>query len=250
MKTKNFFLIFPFALFSFLITSFIPQPLFAQHSASAESKLAELNARYRAENQLAGETLSAPLASSLPLAAPLNLPPESLLGAAYTPGHEGEIFYEQVSDTTFRLKYLDLETEAFFYFLFEKPQDLRNRWMRLRYSGLKTPHKLTIRLDHAAYRSDTDFAVYPEDTLKPAQLFFKLPDKATFENVKSLGFVIDPSEEAAGRDGDFMILGLDLIEDEAVQSALLPETDLMRFDWYRDPFQSDNRTPGSTAKQF
>ena len=230
----------------------------AHAEESAESRIAELQAEQREAQTLRYHTLSAPLVSG-GLTTTAVVPEEpvyaggpSLLNGNYTVGYEGGISYRQLSENTkdiFRIRYSQLKEPAAFFFVFGEKLDARNRWFRLRYTGLRLPERLALEFDHDELRSDSRFYVYPENSAGPASLLFKLPDKFPYSEIDSLRFVVDP-ETAGDLDGDFLILGLELLPLETDPLAKLPETNLMRFDWYADPFEADNEAPLNAQYRF
>jgi len=250
---KKTFSVLLFTVFLFLTPFFS-----AVHAEeSVESRLAELQAERREAQTLRYNTLSAPLVStpavSVPRAAdPTGIDIPSLLDIDYTVGYEGALSYRQLSEDErgiVRIRYSQLKEPAAFFFTFAETLDARNRWFRLRTTGLRLPERLALEFDHDEMRNDSRFYVYPENSAAPSSLFFKLPDKFPYSQIDSLRFIVDP-ETAGDLDGDFLILGLELLPPGADPLAKLPPSDLTRFEWYTDPFEADNEAPLNTQYRF
>ena len=125
-------------------------------------------------------------------------------------GYEGDLEYEQMVNGVYRLRYHDLKKEAAFFFLLDEPMDLRNRWFRLRYSGVNLPSRMGLEFDHDELRLDAKFDVYLTKTTAIEGVYFKLPDKGTFSTVDSVRLVVRPEDDIEP-DADFLILGMELL---------------------------------------
>ena len=228
-------------VFAFVFLAF--SPCLMSESASSD-KLSELGT---GDSPVEHNTLAAPL-----FLADFNTVgfagTHSLLREQFTPGTKGDILFQQLADGGIRLRYRALKEEASFFWLFEKGMDLRNRWLRVRYSGLQVPRRVALEFDKGKSRNGSKFLVYLEDTLVGEEIFFKLPDGISFSNVETIRLVINP-EDILRQNGDFVIRDLELLP-EGKNPLAGPPTDLKRFDWYAQPFEPENQASFNTHQSF
>ena len=215
MKTK-----ISISLFALTLLFFFATPLKAQ-DVSAESKLEALKAEHHSTNQVGQNTLAAPLMSATAGASvtvttgPIPSAMETRRGvveALFTDsteiGSKGNLSYDQVAGQGVHVRLTREADQASLFFSFDSSKDLRNRWVRVRYSGMAVPESLTLRFDHDEARRE-DFKIYPENSLESKFIFFKLPDKTSYADIHSMRFVMDPQDQQL-LDADFMIEGLDV----------------------------------------
>lgn len=209
---------------------------FAAAEDSSDSKIKALQ-----ESVAIGQdTLSAPLLLSQPqnLLSPVR---GSLLNQSSSAGFEGDLAYQKLAGDSYRLRYRDLKQAAAFFFLFEKPLDLKDRWVRVHYSGLHIPSHVKLELDHDEMRDDSEFDLYLNQQPQEGSVDFKLPDKEPFGDIHSLRLVMDP-ELLEDPYGDFLILGLELLPAGEGPLDQVAASDPSRFDAPWSPFDADNLT--------
>lgn len=129
----------------------------------------------------------------------------SLFNSDHEPGHWGDLAYEPVGEKSFRLHGRDLKKPSGFFWLFENPQDLRDRWVEIVYSGLSLPSQMALSFDSRMPRKDVDFVVPLKNSFEPKSGFFKLPDRDPFSKITKLGFNFDPKD---GKDVEMLLLDL------------------------------------------
>ena len=240
MKKKKPFYFFAPA-FALLLLTFS----FELAVASTDPKEEQL----AAARELDQNTLAAPLLLSQ-AAEPWDLPQgTSLLSQPYKIGYEGGLDYQKIADQAYRLRYQDLKKQASFFFLFDKSLDLRDRWVRLRYSGLNAPRRLSLEIDPDELRTDGRLDLYLSASPSIESVYFKLPDKVPYGELDSLHFLILP-EDLQSEDGDFLILGLELLPQGGGPLDQAPPSDLSRFDGYSNPFEAENKTPVNSQYSF
>ncbi len=180
MKTKLpalLTLVFP------VILIFFASPQIQAKEFSVEEKLRALRSEHGQSKQVGQNTLASPLISATP---------------------EGATVF---SNAYLSVEYGKIEKPSF-SFNFETPHDLRNRWVRVRYSGLDAPEFLRLRFENEELKN-FDFKIYLESSLSPQEVFFKLPDKAVFSNTHFLDFAPMPSEKSTPL--DFHIERIDVL---------------------------------------
>lgn len=235
-------------LFLLLFLVSFAMPLQADEFSSDE-KLRELK-DYGDETTVDQSTLAAPLLLSQASLGKVTAFSRhlSLFDIPHTVGVKGEILYEQRDELGVRLEFRDLKEEAAFFWLFERPMDLRNRWVRVHYSGLRVPSCLKLEFDHDELRSDSQFDLYLENTLIGDTVYFKLPDKTAFAKIETLRLVLDP-DSLEHNSADFVIHAIELVP--AGEDPLGGfESDLSRFDWYAEPLKPENRASFNTNYTF
>ncbi len=174
----------------------------------------------------------------------------SLLKNPFEVGYEGDLQYEKLSDETFRLRYFDLTRDASFFFVFDKPLNLKDRWVRLRYTGLKLPSHLALELDFEERRSDTHYDLYLDQAPGLGSVYFKLPAKASFEQVDSLRLIMEP-DHLASMDADFMILGLEIVPEGEGPLDNLGPSDYRHFEELSaNSFDAENQVPLNMAYSY
>lgn len=154
--------------------------------------------------------LAAPLFSGNlnPALNPFNpLNGSSLLENLYNVSRFGDLEYQQVGDTSFRLRFQVLKEPAGFFWLLNKKLDLRNQWVRIIYSGTFVPEHAFLALNVKKLRADSLFLIYFQHSSMPETSYFKLPANLPEEEIHSLGLVFDADEPPA----DFMIVGLEVL---------------------------------------
>ena len=202
MKTSVAYALATFAFFQ-LLFSVSPFPAFAgEHSSAAKTSSLE------DEINLQTDTLAPPLmgaASESPFGRGEGL---SLLSPTLEPGYWGNLNYELVGEKSFRLQSRGLKSSAGFFWLFDKPMDLRDRWMEIVYSGIAVPKQVLLRLDSRVPTSDGGFIVPLKNSFEPKSGYFKLPDRQPFSKITKLSFAFDPR---FGKDVEMIILDLKVL---------------------------------------
>ena len=209
---------------------------------SVQSRLQEL----KKEREVKRNTLSPPLFSGGVFGNVSSIRNLSLLESPYQVGHLGSLDFKKMGETSFRIRYQDLEESASFFWIFEQKLDLRDRWLEIVYSSIVMPTRVDIVVDSKISRKDSTFPLYFENSLKPRKTYFKLPDRMPFSKVKKLRLVFEPE---VARDADFMILDMNLLPLGAgpLGNAV---SDISRFDWYEQPFQAQNKAQFNTELTF
>lgn len=217
---------------------------------SANSKIADLEESYEDSSVVEHNTLAAPLLLGDPALGGLRVTSKNLsfFDVPHTSGYKGNLQFERKEDGSVRLQYRDLKEEAAFFWLFERPMDLKNRWVRMSYSGLLVPSRVALEFDHDEKRLDSRFNLYLDDSLTPQSVFFKLPDAAPFAEIETLRLVVSP-KDLKGRSADFAILDLELLPTDANPLGKVP-SDLNRFDWYAEPLRAENRSSFNTERAY
>ena len=177
-------------------------------SPSADSKTSELEDEVHLQkNTLAPPLMGAGLSEGLAFGQAL-----SLLDASFEPGHWGELAFQSEGERSFRLQSRDLKNPAGFFWLFEKPMDLRNRWVEVVYSGMAVPSQVTLNFDSRMPRTDGRFVLPLANSFEPKSGYFKLPDRLPFSKIRKLSFVFDPRY---GKDVEMMLLDLKVLPEGA-----------------------------------
>lgn len=217
---------------------------------SANSKIADLEEIYEDSSVVEHNTLAAPLLLGDPALGGLRVTSKNLsfFDVPHTVGYKGNLLFEQSEDKGVRLQYRDLKEEAAFFWLFERSMDLKNRWVRMSYSGLLVPSRVALEFDHAESRADSNFNLYLDDSLTPQTVYFKLPDAAPFAEIETLRLVVSP-EDLKGRSADFAVLDLELLPAGANPLGKAP-SDLNRFDWYAEPLRAENQATFNTERTY
>ncbi|MBI3312931.1 MAG: hypothetical protein HYZ83_01660 [Candidatus Omnitrophica bacterium] len=180
MKTKHQVLL---TLILPIVLIFFASPQIQAKEFSVEAKLQALRSQHGQSHQVGQNTLASPLISAT---------------------SEGATVF---SNAYLSVEYGKIEKPSF-SFNFETPHDLRNRWVRVRYSGLDAPEFLRFRFENEELKN-FDFKIYVESSLSSQEVFFKLPDKADFSNTNFLDFAAMPSEKSTLI--DFHIEGIDVL---------------------------------------
>ncbi|MBI3307527.1 MAG: hypothetical protein HYZ84_06965 [Candidatus Omnitrophica bacterium] len=203
-----------------VILAFCALPKLYAEDNSAEAKLEALRAVHQESQQVGENTLAAPLISAAasasitttglaPTPVEIRSEVESLLRDSTQIGVRGNLVYDQAEGQGVRVHVAREAKESSLFFSFDGSKDLRDRWVRVRYSGLAVPEFLTVRFDADELRRDSDFRIYLENSVQSREVFFKLPGKTSFADIHSLSFVFDPGEKLLG--ADFTIEGLDVL---------------------------------------
>lgn len=246
LKKSLLFAVVAALFFSLNLTA----PLSAEEAAQeAHSRADKLEDLYDESKEADRNTLAAPLLFSKSPAALPKLRGTSLLKEDYLLGYEGTIDYQMISGVGIRLNYGTLKEKTSFFLVFDKSMDLRNRWVRLVYTGLGAPPRLALEFDHDELRNDSKYYVYLDDSSRPESVLFKLPAKAAYSEIGSLRFVMEP-EFAKDANADFLILDLEILPEESDPFGNFPESDLSRFDLFSEPFDADNELPVNAQKTF
>lgn len=204
----------------------------------SEMKEDELQNQYYESEELNQNTLATPLrfAEKPEFINPLS--GTSLLSGNVLEGSEGHLAYQAIDGLGYRLRFNELLGRASFFLVFDKPMDIRNRWFRLRYTGIGVPERLALVFDHDEKRNE-QFFVYLESSTNEEIVYFKLPDTIPYTDIHSVRLIADP-ELSEAELADFLILGIDILSETENPMAGLPETDLSRFDWFSNPLKADN----------
>ena len=163
-----------------------------------------------------------------------------LLSLPHQMGYQGDILYQKLDGDAFRIKFQDLKQKSAFFWVFDSPIDARDRWFRLRYSGIYAPSQMVLSFDHDEDRNDSNFNVFLDPSKDAKAVYFKLPEREGFSKVESLRFILDP-EILKEDSGDFMVLGLELLPESDNPLAGLPATDPHRFDHPLSLMAADNQ---------
>lgn len=184
-------------------------------------------------------TLAPPLLMGQPHAG--NFPENSfsLFESPFQIGTKGSLVYQKLSGARFRIQSEGLKNEAAIFWLFEKPMDLRDRTVALHTVG-KVPSRIKMFLNYDKGSKDSGFDLFPEDSEKANAVYFKMPDRQDFGEIRSIRFSIDPEITEAAH-FDFIILGLNFVPEGEDPIKNLPATDAARFDFYGTPFEPSNR---------
>lgn len=237
MNPKKLYVLF-ILLTGFLLASF-----------RGEATVSEKEKIFGEGRELSTQTLANPLLLSQTPRDPTEIPGTSLLAHPFKFGYQGDLSYRQIEDQVFRLRYEDLEEDSAFFFLFDEPLNLRNRWVRLRYFGEKIPSRLELQVESDLPRSDGRYDLYLAGSDHLESVYFKLPDKTPFGELDSIRLVIHP-EEQRDPDADFMILGLELLPAGEGPLGNVSLTDRHRFENYAEPFEAQNQVSINTQSAF
>lgn len=138
----------------------------------------------------------------------------SLFTVPFMIGTRGDIQYQKMEGNAYRIRFDESEGAASVFFHFDHAMDLRNRWIRIAYSGRTAPEKVSVLVDPLdEKRSDARFPVYLERSDSAHDSFLKLPARGPFAKVKTLDFVIDPKEQKSVR-GEFVLLDVQIMPKE------------------------------------
>ena len=190
---------FSFVSLLFLYAFTLLPALHAEFSSA--SKASELEDAAELET----DTLAPPLMGAFYNPAPRGGEGLSLLSPANEPGYWGELAYQPVGENSFHLYSRDLKESAGFFWLFDKPRDLRNRWVELVYSGVSVPSQILLSFDSRMPKADGGFIVPLKSSFEPRSGYFKLPNREPFSAIQKLNFAFDPK---FGKDVEMMILDL------------------------------------------
>lgn len=217
---------------------------------SASSKIADLEEKYEDSSVVEHNTLAAPLLLGDPVLGGLRVLSKnlSLLDVPHTVGYKGNLLFEENRDKSVRLQYQNLTEEAAFFWLFERPMDLKNRWVRMDYSGLLVPSRVALEFDHDELRADSGFDLFLDGSPATQSVFFKLPDAEPFAEIETLRLVISP-DDLKNKSADFAILDLEILPTGADPLGEAP-SDLNRFDWYAEPLKADNQSSFNTEYAY
>lgn len=159
----------------------------------------------------------------------VSLPSVSLFTTPFMIGTKGAMQYQMTDDRSYRLRFDSSEGVTSFFMHFDYELDLRNRWVRLSYSGLSAPEKLYVvadRLDEN--RSDARYPIYLERSAKAHDSYFKLPARLPYGKIKTLDFVIDPKDQT-DKWGEFTLFDMqvmpqqyDPLKGESFKSIRMP----------------------------
>ena len=177
----------------------------------------------------------------------LRTPGQTIFGAPFETGTKGNLLYQQIGRSAFRIQYYQIDEEASVFWRFEKPMDFRNRWFRMHYTGPIVPSHAYLVIDSDKIRNDGKFDVYFENTLTSRFVYFKLPDRMPYSNVKSIRLVMDPDAMETPH-ADFVILNLMLLPQDEDPLTKPADSDLSRFDWYTNPFSPENQIISNADK--
>lgn len=238
-------IVFPIFLASFLLISNLKAA-----APPANSKVADLEEIYKNSSAVGNDTVAAPLLLGDPALGALRVTSKnlSLLDVPHTVGHKGNLVFERDGKAGVRIQYRDLKEEAAFFWLFERPMDLKNRWVRMSYSGLQVPSHVALEFDHDEKRSDSRFDLYLDNSLAPQSVLFKLPEAKPFAQIETLRLIVSP-ENLKNRNADFAILDLEILP-AGTNPLGKPASDLTRFDWYAEPLKAENRASFNTEYAY
>ncbi|MDP3920895.1 MAG: hypothetical protein Q8R76_08840 [Candidatus Omnitrophota bacterium] len=204
----------------------------------AESGISELDHTFQEEQLLASNTIAAPLVTAGRMAEPaIAIEGMSLLAKPLTTGHQGALDYQGIAEHGVRIQFRQIKEPVAFFWVFDEPVDLSDRWVRVYYAGPIVPNRLQLKLDHAEVRLDGAFDIYLENSTWTQTVFFKLPRKKTFEAIDSLRLVANPGL-LKNSSADFWILEVEVLPEG--NDPLGGVSDLSRFEWYDRPFRPDN----------
>lgn len=169
---------------------------------------------YDQQIQLKEETLELPYLSAQ-MAPPLKFEVvESLFELPSEMRFQGDVEFKK-EDHGFHVLFNKPEEASSISWKFEKTLDVRNRWFRIRYSGLEHDQKMGLQIEKAELGQEGSvFSLSMISSPKPEEVFFKMPDQAEFLDVNILRLIFD-LDQAQGQHLDFMILGLDLLPRDA-----------------------------------
>ena len=229
-----------FCSYVFFIATFF---ILAQHGYGNPSpvKSSELETKLENDSKIGTNTMAPALMSSLG-GDGAGISGVSLLATPFTMGTRGAIQYQKFGENSYRIQFDNSDGVASLFLLFQYEMDLRDRWVRIAYSGRTAPEKVYIvvdRLDEA--RSDARFPVYLERSENSHDSFFKLPARLPYAKVKSLDFTIDPKDQTNER-REFVLLDLQIMPKnfDPLNKGLIPSVRVPDFLGF---FQSDNRIP-------
>ena len=210
-------------------------PAFASHSA--KSKADQLTQ----ESNVRDQTLAAPTFLGSLNADRNSFRASSLLSSsAFETGYAGDILFEKVGNTSFRLNFRDQKEDASFFWLFKQPQDLRDRWVQIDYSSLKVPSKVYLQIDSGMPRTDGLFMITLEDSVTPKSSYFKLPNRNPYASAEKISMHFPA--QGFEKNADLMIYDLKLLPKNESPIAKTDESLLQTPDWYKRPIQAQNHT--------
>jgi len=235
------------AVFCSFVFFFATILLPAQHGYGSTSsdpvKSSELETKLENDSKTGTNTLAPALMTSLG-GEGVGIRGVSLLATPFTVGTRGAVQYQKFGENSYRIQADDAEGAASFFLLFQYEMDLRDRWIRIAYSGRSAPEKIYVvvdRLDES--RSDAQFPVYLERSGNSHDSFFKLPARLPYSKVRSLDFIIDPKDQTK-KQREFVLLDLqvmpqhfDPLNKGSVESMRIPD--------FLGLFQPDNRIPAT-----
>ena len=232
MRKKNF-LIFAAVVLA-MVPFILPSYLGASDQPSAQSKAKQLESGYAEQVTVETGTLAAPL-----LLAHLGGHPDfqiaaSLLAEPLEPAFSDNLSYEKIGNGGFRISGNALTEPGNFRIYFGEEKDLRNRWVRVRYTGRHVPARVKLDFNPSELRQEKNFDLYLENSLKSETVYFKLPDQRSLEIADSIGFLMEP-DYVDDNLAEFTILGVDLLSENESPLDAMPQSDLSRFDWYSAP---------------
>jgi hypothetical protein len=214
-----------------LILTFL-SPSFALENSEIKAEQLEQ------ERQISRHTLAQPtLLGNLGLENTSFASGSLLTPSAFEAGTAGDILFQKIGNTSFRLSYHNLKEDASFFWLFEKPVDMKDRWVQLDYSSVNVPATILLSIDSGLH-TDGIFTLPLENSLKPKSSFFKLPDRAPYNKVDKISLSF-PSE--AENHTDLLIYDLKLLPEgqSPLEETGLPLQDTQ---WYTQPLHPDNRS--------
>ena len=214
------------ALFIFAPLSYGESP--GQKTSKVETKLSS-------ETEVEKHTLSPSLMTAWRGG---GVPTLSLLSSPFTVGTRGAVQYQKFGKNSYRIQFDAKQGTTSLFLLFQYEMDLRDRWVRISYSGINGPEKISVVVDRLENRTGSTFPIYLEKSKTVHDSYFKLPDRVPFSKVTSLDFVIDPKEQKAGR-GEFLFLDMQVMSKQ-FNPLRTERVQPVKISPYPELFQADN----------
>lgn len=239
IQNRSYRLVIPLAacliLISVLQTSRAASP-------SAENKLRGLQTDKKEQTLLDKNTLAA--AKMIGTATTRN--GLSLLTLPQNAGSRGELFFQEYPGQSYRIQFAELSGDACFFWAFAKPMPLKNRWLRLTYSGISVPPHARIGFDSESEDPAISFDLYLDSSLVSRHVYFKLPDRDIFSAVQIIRLTFAP-ELMTGRIADFTISDLEIITegDEPLAGVAMGQEQMGRYPQPFEPVKTRQPQPGS-----
>lgn len=139
---------------------------------------------------ITANTISSPLLLDHAAVSSSAMPESSLLGLSPHMGGTGSVSFMALDEGHVHIKFQNLKQAAAFFWHFDEGLDLRDRWVKLKYSGENIP--LAVLLDFESKEKVKEQYIYLQPFSRRGESFFKLPDHASFAEVTVIRLIFDP----------------------------------------------------------